>query len=151
MKYKVPSRLQEALSGLVTSQVSLDDEVALVRLTVQDLLDAYSLADNSMARLTIGSMLRDAVETLSRIVERMAKLPKGNDYIPASMLYEVIQRIDADVTAGPAKDLLINDLQAMLKGISNRDEVPHITRTCELMDRSVPYVPSQVLDFIEEP
>jgi hypothetical protein len=95
--------------------------------------------------MMIGSMLRDAIEGLSRIIDRAARLPQSPEAMSMSQVAGILNRLQATIQTslpdGPAKDQLITALNTSLGGISVRESpTALVLRTCEMMDRSVPFV-----------
>lgn len=135
----------KTLSEGLGSDFNLDDEISLVRMTIQDLVTFLEQQPRPDQRIAVGSLLRGAVEDLSRIIERAARLPLSPTAISvdkvAKMLNTVQQAIVEHLPDGVARQQLIMNVKHQLAGISIRDEPQAlILRTCEMMDQSVPRV-----------
>lgn len=143
MKYNLGQFSQQLVEQL-TGEFTLHDEIALYRLTIQDLLTLMETQPGAQ-RMMMGSMIRDAIEGLSRIIDRAARLPQSAQAIPVQQVAGMLNRLQATIQTslpdGPAKDHLITALSSTLGGISVRESpTALVLRTCEMMDRSVPYV-----------
>jgi hypothetical protein len=143
VKYKLNLINAETVAGL-TGDASLYDEIALMRLTIQDLIIVMENQTQAQ-RLMIGTMLREAIEQLSRVMERAARLPPSPTAIPVAqvsmMLINLQSSIDDHLPEGPAKEHLITALKTTLTGISVREApTAKVLRTCDMMDKSVPYL-----------
>lgn len=143
MKYRL-GEFSQQLADQLTGDFTLHDEVALFRLSIQDLVTLMETQPGAQ-RMMIGSMLRDAIEGLSRIIDRAARLPQSPEAMSMSQVAGILNRLQATIQTslpdGPAKDQLITSLNTSLGGISVRESpTALVLRTCEMMDRSVPYV-----------
>lgn len=128
----------------LTGDLSLTDEIALMRHTVQHLLTMMDQQTELHQKIAIGSLVREAIDQLSKVIERAARLPPAQSMELTSvvnLLTGIQEAIDQQLPDGPAKHQLIMNVKGRIEGISTR-EAPSalILRTCEMMDRSIPYV-----------
>lgn len=141
MKYS----LTEPLA--LDAELNLDDEIKLMRLTIQHLVTMLGLQAELHQKVALGSILRESIDQLSRVIERAAKLPARTSMELTSVV-SMLQGIEATISDalpdGPAKHQLIMNVQTRLKGISYT-ETPsqQILRTCDMMDKSIPYIPEK--------
>ena len=138
-------RLNEPL--VLGSDISLDDEIALMRLTVQHLVTMLDGQTELHQKVALGSIVREAIDQLSKVIERAAKLPpKASMDLTSvvSMLQSIEQAVKESLPDGPAKHQLIMNVQSRIQGIStNESPSALILRTCEMMDRSIPFVETE--------
>jgi hypothetical protein len=139
MRYGL-KRLEPTLTG----DLNLDDEIALVRVTIEDLVQMLNQQVELHQRVAIGSLIREAVADLSGIIDKAARLPKQTamsfDQV-GSMLRAIEDAVTTYMPDGVARQQLITVVKGKLEGISVTE--PHhalILRTCDMMNRSVPYV-----------
>ena len=138
MKYS----LTEPLA--LDAELNLDDEIKLMRLTIQHLVTMLGQQAELHQKVALGSILRESIDQLSRVIERAAKLHVRTSMELTSVV-SMLQGIEAAVgdalPDGPAKHQLIMNVQSRLRGISYT-ETPsqQILRTCDMMDKSIPYV-----------
>lgn len=141
MRYEIKSaEVVKQLSG----DLSLFDEIALARWTIQDLVSMLEIQQPAQ-RIAVGSMLRDALEMLSRMIERASKLPQQGDTVPVArvmgMLRSIEDSIKFQLPEGSTQQQLIMSIKEHLEGISIREEPSALVlRTCEMMDNSVPRI-----------
>lgn len=144
MRYRLNSLSAEKAKSL-GGDLSLTDEITLARMTVQDLVELNESAADLGQRVMTGSMLRDAIELLSRLIERAARLPDSPSSVSIeqveSMLNDIQSTIIEQLPDGVGRQQLIQAVKGRLEGISNREtHTALILRTCEAMDLSVPKV-----------
>jgi hypothetical protein len=144
MRYHL-TPLTEGLAKRLSGDCNLQDEIALCRITVQDLVTRLDECSHAGERIAVGSLLRDALEMLSRLVERAARLPVSATALSANQVHTMLKALEKAVLEhlpdGTGRQQLIMTLNEQLSGISTREEPSAaILRTCEMMDRSVPYV-----------
>ena len=139
MRYGL-KRLEPTLTG----DLSLEDEIALVRVTIEDLVQMLNAQAELHQRIAIGSLIREAVSDLSQIIDKAARLPRQTTMSfeqVGSMLRTIEQAVVDYMPDGVARQQLITVVKGKLEGISTTE--PHhalILRTCDMMDKSVPYV-----------
>ena len=141
MRYQLSSISQDIVTRL--SDNGLGDEVSLMRLTVQDLVDYLEQQPDVSRRIAVGSMLRDAIDSLSRVIERAARLP-ASDTVPIGQVRSMLDTMQAAIMEflpdGVARQLIMN-VKSAIAGISIREEPSALVlRTCEMMDNSVPRI-----------
>jgi hypothetical protein len=144
MRYELSS-ISEAAAKRLSGDLSLHDEISLARMTVQDIVTLMDSSKDLGQRIMAGSMLRDAIELLSRLVERAARLPATPDHVTvqqvATMLEDIQSTIIDHLPDGAGRQQLIMSVKSRLEGISNRETNSAVVlRTCEAMDRSVPFI-----------
>ena len=142
MRYQLSSISQDIVTRL--SDNGLGDEVSLMRLTVQDLVDYLEQQPDVSRRIAVGSMLRDAIDSLSRVIERAARLP-ASDTVPIGQVRSMLDTMQAAIMEflpdGVARQQLIMNVKSAIAGISIREEPSALVlRTCEMMDNSVPRI-----------
>lgn len=148
MRYELTADGERAVKAFA-NEMSLNDEVALIRWTIQDLVRMLEM-QQAPQRIAVGSMLRDAIETLSRVLERAARLPRSPDMVSREQVSAMLHNIEDLARRGLAGDQLIMSIKGLLEGISREEPGVKVLRTCEMMDRSVPYIEFQS-DTREEP
>lgn len=139
MRYGL-KRLEPTLTG----DLDLNDEIALVRVTIEDLVQMLNQQVELHQRVAIGSLIREAVADLSQIIDKAARLPKQTAMTfeqVGNMLKTIEQAVVDYMPDSIARQQLITVVKGKLEGISVTE--PHhalILRTCDMMDKSVPYV-----------
>lgn len=140
MRYRLTER------QVLGDTLGLDDEIQLMRVTIQHLVTMLDQQAELHQKVALGSILREAIDQLSRVIERASRLPAKTsmDLTSVTAMLQAIEGSIADALPdGPAKHQLIMNVQSRIKGISS-SEAPSavILRTCDMMDRSVPFIES---------
>lgn len=142
--------LTDNLASLKEDKWSLTDEIALVRWTIQDLVRMLELQAPPQ-RVAVGAMLRDAIDTLSKVMERAAKMPAEEDGLSRHRVSAMLRNVEDAIRSGLTQQQLIMSINALLEGISVQEEPNmRVLRTCEMMDFSVPRIESNAIHSTTE-